>query len=89
MQRAHHFLFAPEPKLLEDSISELRKVVEQMGEPIKSRYKKEALEARLLEAGFSRVEFYTAMRIGKEVLNGARDSFCMPDEAMSTLVAHI
>ena len=74
---------------VEDSISELRKVVEQMGEPIKSRYRPEVLEARLLEAGFPKAEFYTAARIAEEVLNGARGSFCMPDEAMSTLVAHI
>ncbi len=74
---------------VEDSIAELRKVVEQMGEPIKSRYKEETLESRLLDAGFTKADFYTGARIKDEVLDGARESFCMPDEAVSTLVAHI
>lgn len=74
---------------VEDSISELRKVVEQMGEPIKSRYDQETLESRLLDAGFTNADFYSGARIVEEVLDGARQAFCMPDEAVSTLVAHI
>lgn len=74
---------------VEDSITQLRKVVEQMGEPMKSRYKPEALESRLREAGFSQVEFYSAKRIVDEVLGGVRGSYCMPDEAVSILAATV
>jgi len=74
---------------VEDSISELRKVVEQMGEPMKSRYDQAGLEERLRNAGFDHVAYYDSVRIVAEFLDGARESYCMPDEAVSTLIARI
>lgn len=74
---------------VEDSISELRKVVEQMGEPMKSRYCQSDLDERLSAAGFSDVIFYDSVKIVDELLGGVRGSYCLPDAAVSTLVAKI
>ena len=74
---------------VEDSISELRKVVEQMGEPMKSRYSQSELDERLRAAGFNDVIFYDSVKIVDELLGGARSSYCMADAAVSTLVAKI
>jgi O-methyltransferase involved in polyketide biosynthesis len=74
---------------VEDSVTQLRKVVETMGEPMKSRYSPDKLETRLHDAEFTNVDFYSAKRIVNEMLGGARDAFAMPDDAVHTLVAHI
>jgi methyltransferase (TIGR00027 family) len=74
---------------VEDSIAELRKVVEQMGEPMKSRYSQSELDERLRTAGFNEVIFYDSVKIVNELLGGARSSYCMADAAVSTLVAKI
>lgn len=74
---------------VEHSISELRKVVEQMGEPMKSRYNEAELQQRLMGAGFSDVTFLDTQAIVRRFLGGARDSYCMPDDAVHTLIARI
>ena len=84
--------FIPEenPELadeVENSVQDLQKIVEQMGEPIKSRYAPDALEERLIEAGFSRVNFYSGDRIVREILDGASHAYCMPGHAVSLLCA--
>jgi methyltransferase (TIGR00027 family) len=74
---------------VEDSVTQLRKVVESMGEPMRSRYAPDAIESRLNDAGFTNVTFYSGKRIVDEILGGARDTYAMPDEAVSTLSATI
>ena len=86
------FLPAEEPEWsdeAEESIAELRQIVDQMGEPMKSRYTPAELESRLTAAGFGKVQFLDALQIVNRFLGGARESFCMPDAAVSTLIARI
>ena len=75
--------------LIPDSVAQLSKVVSQMGEPFCSLYTEEELEARLLEAGFTEVTFYTAKMLVDQFLGGDKSAYVMPDEATSLLAARI
>lgn len=73
----------------EDSVAQLSKVVSQMGEPIKSQYYEEDLEAILNAAGFNEVKYLSAKWLVDNYLGGNKAAFNMPDEATSILYAVI
>ncbi len=75
--------------IAEDSVAQLSKVVSQMGEPIKSQYYEDELEAILNEAGFSEVKYLSAKWLVENYLGGNKDAFDMPEEATSILYAVI
>ena len=75
--------------LIPDSVAQLSKVVSQMGEPFRSLYTEEDLEARLRDAGFTEVTFYTAKILVDQFLGGDKSAYEMPDEATSLLSAQI
>lgn len=72
---------------VEDSITELRKMVESMGEPIRSRFSIESLEAVLTECGFARVKHLSGRMIRDRFLGGQDDAYSMPDEAVHIVAA--
>ena len=75
--------------IAEDSVAQLSKVVSQMGEPIKSQYYEDELEAILNEAGFSKVKYLSAKWLVENYLGGNKAAFDMPEEATSILYAVI
>ena len=72
---------------VEDSIGELRKMVESMGEPILSRFSLESLETLLTECGFARVEHLTGREIRDRFLGGKDEAYSMPDDAVHIVAA--
>ena len=72
---------------VEDSITELRKMVESMGEPIRSRFALEGIEALLLDCGFDRIVPLDGKTIREDYLGGASDAYAMPDDAAYILSA--
>ena len=75
--------------LIPDSVAQLSKVVSQMGEPFRSLYTEEDLEARLRDAGFTEVTFYSAKMLVDQFLGGDKSAYEMPDQATSLLSARI
>lgn len=75
--------------IAEDSVVQLSKVVSQMGEPIKSQYYEDELEAILNEAGFSEVKYLSTKWLVENYLGGNKAAFDMPEEATSILYAVI
>lgn len=75
--------------IAEDSVAQLSKVVTQMGEPIKSRYYANELEAILNMAGFGEVKCLNAKWLVENYLDGNKAAFDMPDGATFILYALI
>ena len=73
----------------EDSVTQLQKVVTEMGEPIKSKYYESELDEILKGAGFGRVDFLSAKWLVDNYLGGEKTAFDMPDNATSILTAVI
>ncbi len=73
----------------EDSVTQLQKVVTEMGEPIKSKYYESELEEILKGAGFRGVDFLSAKWLIDNYLDGNKAAFDMPDKATSILTAII
>lgn len=73
----------------EDSVTQLQKIVTDMGEPIKSRYYENELEDILKQAGFTEVNYLSAKWFVENYLGGERGSFNVPDTATSILTAVI
>jgi len=62
----------------EDSVTQLQKVVTEMGEPIKSKYYESELDEILKGAGFGRVDFLSAKWLVDNYLGGEKTAFDMP-----------
>lgn len=72
-----------------DSVEELAKIVQSMGEPFRSKYSKEDLRTRLNAAGFGQVVFYNTTMLVNEVMGGNRAAYPMPGETESILMARV
>ena len=71
----------------DDSVAQLSKVVSEMGEPLKSEYYEEDLEALLNTSGFNEVKYLNARWLIDNYLGGNKAAFDMPDAATSILYA--
>ena len=73
----------------EKSVDDLRQIVSEMGEPMKSKYYEDELETLLKTAGFSQVRFLSAEWFVENYFGGQEDVLDTPKEATSILTAVI
>lgn len=83
----------PDDDIIDDehqsSVQELQKIVNEMGEPFKSRYTEAQLETRLRECNFAEVNFHVISDLTDNFLDGDSSVISMPGDAVFLVSATV
>jgi len=73
----------------QSSVKNLQRIVDDMGEPLKSRYTQAQLESRLLKSGFANVTFHSIDDLVGRFLGGDSSGISTPGDAVYLLSATV